>query len=555
MKQSRWLAGGLVSWGICTQALSAGANSVGGGEVGRWGDGEIGRWGDGEVVLNSPDHRLVASSPHPPTSTPTLSPPDFSSPPGGNLDSTDPMAQVSSVSELTDVKPTDWAYQALQSLVERYGVLVGFPDATFRGNRTLTRYEFAAALNQLLAQVDILIANGVGSQIDRADVTTLRRLQKEYGSALTDLRDRLGQIGDRVTRLEAHQFSATTKLSGQVIFAVTDGSTANPTVVSRERLNLLTSFTPNDLLVTQLEYGNAGADAIAKVHNRRQNLLGTTGLIADGGGLDYAEEPLSLRLRRLYYTVHPRTDLAVTVGARIRPRDFIDSSPYASNEAVDFSSSFFIHNPLIIQNQVDRDGGAGAVIAWNIGGGPLTFKSLYVATDANQPTSTPQNRRGLFGDRYQGSAELEYLPNQQVGVRIQYTNALINNTGIEAAGINGDYAFNRTTAVFGRFGFGSYQGFNTALASSLNLHPKTWAVGLALRNLVIPGTLAGVAIGQPFVTSRLGNATQTNFEAFYNLNLSDNISITPSLDLVTNANNNRSNGTTVEGTLRTSFEF
>ena len=64
-----------------------------------------------------------------------------------------------------------------------------------------------------------------------------------------------------------------------------------------------------------------------------------------------------------------------------------------------------------------------------------------------------------------------------------------------------------------------------------------------------------MAIGQPFVTSRLGNATQTNFEAFYNLNLSDNISITPSLDLVTNANNNRSNGITVEGTLRTSFEF
>ena len=53
-------------------------------------------------------------------------------------------AQVTSVSQLSDVQPTDWAFQALQSLVERYGCIVGYPDKTFRGNRALTRYEFAA---------------------------------------------------------------------------------------------------------------------------------------------------------------------------------------------------------------------------------------------------------------------------------------------------------------------------------------------------------------------------------------------------------------------------
>jgi hypothetical protein len=42
------------------------------------------------------------------------------------------MAQVNSVSELVDVQPTDWAYQALKSLVERYGVVTGYPDGTFR---------------------------------------------------------------------------------------------------------------------------------------------------------------------------------------------------------------------------------------------------------------------------------------------------------------------------------------------------------------------------------------------------------------------------------------
>jgi glycosyltransferase involved in cell wall biosynthesis len=59
----------------------------------------------------------------------------------------DPFAQVNSVSQLSDVKPTDWAFQALQSLVERYGCIAGYPDGTYRGNRATGRYEFAAGLN------------------------------------------------------------------------------------------------------------------------------------------------------------------------------------------------------------------------------------------------------------------------------------------------------------------------------------------------------------------------------------------------------------------------
>jgi len=41
------------------------------------------------------------------------------------------MAQITSVSQLSDVQPTDWAFQALQSLVERY-VIAGYPDSSFR---------------------------------------------------------------------------------------------------------------------------------------------------------------------------------------------------------------------------------------------------------------------------------------------------------------------------------------------------------------------------------------------------------------------------------------
>ena len=62
--------------------------------------------------------------------------------------SNDPVSQnVTSVSQLSDVKPTDWAFTALQSLVERYGCIAGYPDRTFRGKQATTRYEFAAGLN------------------------------------------------------------------------------------------------------------------------------------------------------------------------------------------------------------------------------------------------------------------------------------------------------------------------------------------------------------------------------------------------------------------------
>ena len=61
--------------------------------------------------------------------------------------------QVTSVTQFSDVYPTDWAYQALAGLVETYGCVAGYPNGTFRGNRAMTRYEAAALLNACLDRV------------------------------------------------------------------------------------------------------------------------------------------------------------------------------------------------------------------------------------------------------------------------------------------------------------------------------------------------------------------------------------------------------------------
>ncbi|NJO28702.1 MAG: iron uptake porin [Richelia sp. SL_2_1] len=461
------------------------------------------------------------------------------------------LAQQISVDELSDVKPTDWAYQALKSLIEKYGVITGLPDGTFKGERALSRDEFAAGLAATLYQVEETIATTITSKYIEQDRITLRRLQKEFGEALQELRTRLDDIESRSSQLQANQFSTTTKLQGQQIVAVTDGRNANFSAVSRTRLTFSTSFSQKDLLVTQLESGNNGGDAVGLAQKEDLNLLGSNGTFANAGGLDFTDVEDDVKLRRLYYTLRPSTDLAVTVGTKMSPRDFIDSNRYANNEAADFSSGIFLNNPLIVQNKIDRNGGAGAAVVWKPQNSKLTFRSLYIAGDANSNSDD----NGFFGDPRQASAELEYILSDKLTVKLQYTNAEIDDTDINAYGLNAEYVLNRNTGIFGRLGIGNYQGFNTATGQDLDLNPVSWTLGVGLRNIGIPGTIAGVAIGQPFVSDGLGNATQTNFETFYNLQLSDNISVTPIISLVINPDNDSNQGTIWQTTFRTVFSF
>lgn len=63
------------------------------------------------------------------------------------------MAQVTSVSQLRDVQPTEWSYQAISNLVSRYGCVAGFPDGTFRPGQPATRAQLAALTNACLDRI------------------------------------------------------------------------------------------------------------------------------------------------------------------------------------------------------------------------------------------------------------------------------------------------------------------------------------------------------------------------------------------------------------------
>jgi hypothetical protein len=63
------------------------------------------------------------------------------------------MAQVTSVSQLSDVQPTNWAYQAISDLVSRYGCVAGFPNGTFQPGEPATRAEMAALVDSCLNRI------------------------------------------------------------------------------------------------------------------------------------------------------------------------------------------------------------------------------------------------------------------------------------------------------------------------------------------------------------------------------------------------------------------
>ena len=496
--------------------------------------------------------------------------------------SSDSVNQVTNISQLRDVSPTDWSYEALRSLVDRYGCIAGFPNQTYRGNQPLSRYEFAAGLNSCLNQIERLIA--ASEAVTSEDLATIQRLSQEFEAELATLGGRIDNIEQRTAFLEDHQFSTTTKLAGEAVFSLASVITGNnvdtgeeldevPIFSNRARLALNTSFTGKDLLLTFLSAGNTPFFS---------DVTGTF-----EGQLGYSEDSdnsLQALTLSYYFPLGDNTTVVIE-GTGGFSYDFADTlNPFdALDDSGSGAISFFgTRNP--IYNQV---AGAGIGLRTELGKS-LEFSAGYLTPNAADPSD------GLFGDTYSALGQLVFKPGDNFRLGLTYVKAenasdtftgsnlanfqtfTDNNFGEAVSTSSNSYGVEASWNISERLILSGWGGYiNNRIVSSLNTPNGdisrgdqdiwNWGVTLALPDLFREASLGGIIVGmEPKVTDstvdisgreNTDENTSLHLEAFYQYQINDNIAITPGAVWITAPNSDEDNDSIVIGTLRTTFTF
>lgn len=525
--------------------------------------------------------------------------------------------QVTSVSQLSDVQPTDWAFQALQSLVERYGCIAGYPDSTYRGNRALTRYEFAAGLNACLDRINELIATATNELVSAEDLITLQRLQEEFAAELATLRGRVDALEVQTAELEANQFSTTTKLTANIFVNITgafadgdvlaEGETAfrtqprtatpllrritnDPSVTLSDYLflNFNTSFTGRDNLVTQLVAGNARSPANEFVSAGLFNTFGVP--YTDQTGTPEAGTN-DVYIRELFYSFPVGKSVQVAIGPRVNWFRYFDNNRF-TNFLKGASSFNSIGSTLV--NSIDR--GSGAAILWRISEqfelrvAYLGENTEFLSSGLFNSSSNPS--QGLFEPTNTITAELDVFPTKRLAFRFLYTRSNIRAVAGQVGGAIGEpiygfvddgfdgpiddvaadtFLFNfdwLVTNGFGLFGRYSYASSNidplTEGRPDGELNAQSLQLGVAFPDLGKEGALAtlsyvipfAVLDGRNFLASGGGDGgVQYEFEATYYFPVTNNIALVPAFYFIGNANNFSDNPNIYVGNLRLQFAF
>ncbi len=484
-------------------------------------------------------------------------------------------SQVTNVNQLRDVSPTDWAYEALRSLVDRYGCISGFPNQTYRGNQALSRYEFAAGLNSCLNQIERLIASQ--GSVGQEDLDTINRLAQEFEAELATVAGRVDELESRTAVLEDSQFSTTTKLKGEVIFAIADtfgdvegqDDPTETTFSDRVRLEFNTSFTGKDNLRTRLEAGNVP---------EFDEDIGEGGIGLDSARLGFdANNGNDIEINDLFYQT-PLFDDKITI--------------YAGVEGLDISNIFEVHNPVLASSGTGalsrfsrrnpilyRAGGSeGSGVAGSVKflDDKITVTGLYLTEDGE--SSEPDEGEGIFNGSFNAGAQVVVEPFDALSVGLVYLRSfqteedvnLTGSTGSELAeepfgdvDTSADQFGLSADLEVGQFVFALNGGVSFAdeLGTDNSALLYTAFGSVSFLDLVKEGSALSIGGGVvPTIVENdnvLGEDEDTPVlvEALYKFPLNDNILFTPGAYVLINPDADSDNDTVVVGVLRTTFKF
>ena len=509
------------------------------------------------------------------------------------------MGQVTNVNQLRDVAPTDWAYEALRSLVDRYGCISGFPNQTYRGNQPLSRYEFAAGLNSCLNQIERLIASG-GANVEQPDLENVERLSQEFEAELASLGGRVDEIESRTAIVEDSQFSTTTKLVGEAVFQLAQafgdeqaagldndgaGIEGNPDLDSelvftnKVRLQLVSSFTGKDKLFTRLTSGNLGASF--------QGVTGTReGRFAQDGSSDN-----DVSIDRLHYSFPVGEKLNVTAMAVLGAHHFyaetFNSGLNTGGGGTGALTRFGERNPIYRLGIATTSAGIGASYELN---DLIRFDAGYIAPGA----AVTAQENGITGGSFSALGQVTISPFERLKVGATYVRSydtaqgsgvnrppfLWGGTGTNQANLAAVTSPVATNSFGAQFEFDvsekiSVRGWGSYTDASIinggdsnNGEADIWnyAAAFVLSDVIKEGNLAALIVGaEPYLTS-IDNPTgegegdletdvPIHVEALYKYQFNDNISVTPGVIWLPTPNQDGDNSDIVIGTVRTTFTF
>jgi Carbohydrate-selective porin, OprB family len=534
---------------------------------------------------------------------------------------TEPSAeQIEQAREASEVRPGDWAYQTLQALGSKYscGNTPTTNKVLSREEFATSLNGCVQSIEQLVARRKVRkpikkrrytpsvspapeaapeVAPEVISpppqpvappepqveqeeSLTQQDLDRLKGLVQSFSAELQGVDARVIALDDKVATLKAQSFSTTTKLAGEVIIGVsgyggrgTSAAQASTVLSDRVRLNFDTSFTGKDKLRTRLQSRNTPNFNTA-VTGSNMTRLGYDG---------NSDNNTAVSLLQYSFPLSSQTKVIVeTTGS-------------------EFNENMYTFNPLLAsagQGSISRFGRFNPVYRLSGDGASLTINHKfsdglglavgYAIPGANS-VAIPGANTGLFNGSNAIIGQVTITPSPDLNFGLIYARSY-NPTGGGITGGTGStaadspfgsvatsashYSFLASYKLSPSFVLSGWAGFTEATREATgggSASTSNYAVSLAFPDLGAKGNnlafILGIppklnsrnGVGQPTAIS-VNPDTSYHIEALYKMKLSDNLSITPGLLLITNPDHNAGtaanrNPTEYVGTIRTTFTF
>ena len=455
--------------------------------------------------------------------------------------STAAQEQVSHVGDVSDIQPTDWAYQALRNLIERYGCVSGDPGGLFTGARAISRYEAAALLDACLERISTV-------------TDEVKALVAAFANERATLQGRANALTARVGMLDAQQFSTTTTFSveaNMVVGANQFSGSANDLITTSRnnygattfnydiRISLNTSFNGQDLLHTRLRAGNfdiasnsfygAGPSRLSQLEVAFEQLEGDSIVAID----------------RLYYKF-PLGQFTFILGAIVEQDDMLAMYPsvYPNSTVLDMFT--MAGTPV----SYDFNLGPGAGLWWKQDAWSLSLSYIAqdgfignpglggIGTQSSRASTTVQ--LGYQKDQWGLALIYTAIQGEVYPYSTNFLQTSLSRPGLfQTVGLSG-YWQPQNSGWLPSISAGAeitqfdYSPTATRPNDSVAANSVAWSVGLQWLDVLSAGNAAGLALGQaPHAINLLngGGVNDTNWmwEWWFKLQISDSISVTPAL--------------------------